>query len=101
VDTVKIDQSFISVMGKETRLRPSSTAIITLCRVRNLNVTGEGIENQSNSCNCNRSAAIWAGLSVFQAHDRRLFETLLQTAPRLPQPEEKPCSNFPIRFQTA
>lgn len=45
VDTVKIDQSFIKVMGSEQQPAAIVNAIINLCRVMNLNVTGEGIEN--------------------------------------------------------
>ncbi len=45
IDNVKIDRSFVNVMGSEAQPRAVVEAIIMLCRAMNLNVTGEGIEN--------------------------------------------------------
>ena len=44
IDNVKIDRSFVNVMGSEAQPRAIVEAIIMLCRAMNLNVTGEGIE---------------------------------------------------------
>jgi EAL domain-containing protein (putative c-di-GMP-specific phosphodiesterase class I) len=44
VDTVKIDRSFVNVMDSESEPSAIVQAIVTLCRVMKLSVTGEGIE---------------------------------------------------------
>lgn len=44
VDTVKIDRSFMSVLGIEEQPTAIVQAIVTLCTALSLNVTGEGIE---------------------------------------------------------
>jgi|GEM_PF-1383063 len=44
VDTVKIDRSFMSVLGIEEQPTAIVRAIVTLCTALSLNVTGEGIE---------------------------------------------------------
>lgn len=44
VDKVKIDRSFINLMGTEGQQSEVVAAILALCRAMNLEVTGEGIE---------------------------------------------------------
>jgi diguanylate cyclase (GGDEF)-like protein/PAS domain S-box-containing protein len=46
VNTVKIDRSFVCVMGIEAEPTAIVSAIVTLCHALNLTVTGEGIENE-------------------------------------------------------
>lgn len=47
VDTVKIDRSFVDVLGVEKNPTAITKAIMTLCREMNKVVTAEGIETQS------------------------------------------------------
>jgi len=48
VDTIKIDQSFVSRIGKKTEDEAIINAIITLANTMRLDVTSEGIETRSN-----------------------------------------------------
>jgi EAL domain-containing protein (putative c-di-GMP-specific phosphodiesterase class I) len=46
IDNVKIDRSFVHVLGHEKAPTAVISAILTLCRALNLTVTGEGIETE-------------------------------------------------------
>ena len=81
VDSIKIDRSFISDLGKNTARTPIIDAVIELARKLNMKVVAEGVETQQQALllqahGCDYAQGYYYSRPVSARHCRVLLEKL-------------------------